>query len=182
MARPTPQKGAWTIVVLLFFFMLINFADKVIIGLAGVPIMKDLALTPQEFGLVNSSFFFLFSLSAIATGFLVNHVQTRWVLLAMALVWALTQFPMLGTAARTLTPPHRLGAGERGLSGRLHATTSIPQRAADRCRLLSSHRALALAWSSPSPSSATSSSSFPGTGRSAYWVSWASCGWSSGSC
>ena len=41
------QKGAWTIVVLLFFFMLINFADKVIIGLAGVPIMKDLALTPR---------------------------------------------------------------------------------------------------------------------------------------
>ena len=77
MARPTPQKGARTIVVLLFFFMLINFADKAIIGLAGVPIMKELNLTPKEFGLVNSSFFFLFSVSAIITGFVVNHVQSR---------------------------------------------------------------------------------------------------------
>jgi Arabinose efflux permease len=120
-----PQKGAWTIVVLLFFFMLINFADKVIIGLAGVPIMKDLALTPQEFGLVNSSFFFLFSLSAIATGFLVNHVQTRWVLLAMALVWALTQFPMLGTVSLGTLIACRivLGAGEGPASPvALHAT------------------------------------------------------------
>jgi hypothetical protein len=31
------------------------------------------------------------------TGFLVNRVQTLWVLLAMGLVWALTQFPMMGT-------------------------------------------------------------------------------------
>ena len=114
MAKPMPQKGAWTIVVLLFFFMLINFADKVVIGLAGVPIMKDLALTPQEFGLVNSSFFFLFSLSAIVTGFLVNHIQTRWALLAMALVWALTQFPMLGTVGLGTLIACRivLGAGE----------------------------------------------------------------------
>jgi ACS family D-galactonate transporter-like MFS transporter len=114
MTKPMPQKGAWTIVVLLFFFMLINFADKVVIGLAGVPIMKDLALTPQEFGLVNSSFFLLFSLSAIATGFLVNHVQTRWALLAMALVWALTQFPILGTVSVGTLIACRivLGAGE----------------------------------------------------------------------
>jgi ACS family D-galactonate transporter-like MFS transporter len=114
MTKPMPQKGAWTIVVLLFFFMLINFADKVVIGLAGVPIMKDLALTPREFGLVNSSFFLLFSLSAIATGFLVNHVQTRWALLAMALVWALTQFPILGTVSVGTLIACRivLGAGE----------------------------------------------------------------------
>jgi ACS family D-galactonate transporter-like MFS transporter len=125
MAKPMPQKGAWTIVVLLFFFMLINFADKVIIGLAGVPIMKDLALTPREFGLVNSSFFFLFSLSAIATGFLVNHIQTRWALLAMALVWALTQFPMLGTVSLGGLIACRivLGAGEGpAFPVALHAT------------------------------------------------------------
>jgi hypothetical protein len=32
---PAPQKGAWVIVSLLFFFMLINFVDKAVIGLAG---------------------------------------------------------------------------------------------------------------------------------------------------
>jgi len=58
------QKGGWTIVWLLFFFMLINFIDKAIIGLAAVPMMKEIGLTPKEFGLVNSSFFFLFYLGA----------------------------------------------------------------------------------------------------------------------
>jgi hypothetical protein len=48
--RPVAQKGGWAIVGLLFFFMLINFADKAIIGLAGVPIMRELNLSPTEFG------------------------------------------------------------------------------------------------------------------------------------
>jgi MFS family permease len=98
----------------LFLFMLINFADKAVIGIAAVPIMRDLQLSPRQFGLIGSSFFLLFSLSAIVTGFIVNRVQTRWALLAMGLVWALTQFPMLGTVGFTTLVACRvaLGAGE----------------------------------------------------------------------
>ena len=114
MPESRPEKGGWLIVTLLFFFMLINFVDKVVVGLAGVPIMKELGLTPKQFGLINSSFFFLFSLSAIITGFIVNRVQSRWVLLVMALIWALTQFPMLGTVsfATLIACRVALGAGE----------------------------------------------------------------------
>ena len=72
-----PEKGAWTIVALLFLFMMINFADKAIIGLAGVPIMTELNLTPKQFGLVGSSFFLLFSISAVVTGFIVNRVRSK---------------------------------------------------------------------------------------------------------
>jgi MFS family permease len=108
------QKGGWTIVALLFCFMMINFADKAIVGLAAVPIMKELGLTPKQFGLINSSFFFLFSISAVVTGFIVNRIQTRWALLAMGLVWALTQFPMVGSVgfAGLITCRVILGAGE----------------------------------------------------------------------
>jgi MFS family permease len=107
-------KGAWLIVALLFLFMLINFADKAVIGIAAVPIMQELQLTPRQFGLIGSSFFLLFSVSAIVTGFIVNRVQTRWALLTMGLVWALTQFPMLGTVgfATLVTCRVALGAGE----------------------------------------------------------------------
>ena len=42
-AQPTP-KGAWKITFLLFLFMLVNFADKIVVGLAGVPIMTELKL------------------------------------------------------------------------------------------------------------------------------------------
>ena len=64
--------------------MLVNFADKIVVGLAGVPIMTELKLEPEQFGLLGSSFFFLFSIAAIVVGFIVNRVETRWVLLALA--------------------------------------------------------------------------------------------------
>src|ERR1044072_898564 len=107
-------KGAWTITFLLFLFMLVNFADKIVVGLAGVPIMTELKLTPEQFGLLGSSFFFLFSISAIVVGFIVNKVPTRWVLLALAVIWALAQFPMVGTVSFTTLLICRivLGAGE----------------------------------------------------------------------
>jgi ACS family D-galactonate transporter-like MFS transporter len=101
-------------VALLFLFTMINFADKAVIGIAAVPIMRELNLSPREFGLVGSSFFLLFAVSAVGIGFLVNRVQTRWVLLGMALIWALTQFPMAGSVGLGTLVASRiaLGAGE----------------------------------------------------------------------
>jgi MFS family permease len=111
--EPTP-KGAWKITFLLFLFMLVNFADKIVVGLAGAPIMDDMKLEPEQFGLLGSSFFFLFSISAIVVGFIVNRIDTRWVLLAMAVIWSLAQFPMVGTVSFTTLLICRiiLGAGE----------------------------------------------------------------------
>ena len=112
-AQPTP-KGAWRITFLLFLFMLVNFADKIVVGLAGVPIMTELKLEPEQFGFLGSSFFFLFSISAVVVGFIVNRVAARWVLLVLALIWALAQFPMVGTVSFTTLVICRiiLGAGE----------------------------------------------------------------------
>jgi len=105
---------SWLMVALLFLFMLVNFADKTVIGIAAVPMMQELRLSPREFGLIGSSFFLLFPVSAVVTGFIVNRVQTRWALLVMGLVWALTQFPMLGTVGFATVVACRvaLGAGE----------------------------------------------------------------------
>ena len=120
-AQPTPEgmasetpKGAWKITFLLFLFMLVNFADKIVVGLAGVPIMTELKLQPEQFGFLGSSFFFLYSIAAIVVGFIVNRVATRWVLLVLALIWALSQFPMVGTVGFTTLLICRiiLGAGE----------------------------------------------------------------------
>ena len=112
-AQPTP-KGAWKITFLLFLFMLVNFADKIVVGLAGVPIMTELQLSPQQFGELGSSFFLLFSIAAIVVGFVINRVETRWVLLVLSLIWALAQFPMVGTIGFTTLLICRiiLGAGE----------------------------------------------------------------------
>jgi len=122
-ATETP-KGAWKITFLLFLFMLVNFADKIVVGLAGVPIMTEMKLQPEQFGLLGSSFFLLFSIAAIVVGFIVNRVETRWVLLVLALIWALAQFPMVGTVSFTTLLICRviLGAGEGPASSvALHA-------------------------------------------------------------
>jgi MFS family permease len=99
---------------LLFFFMLINFADKVVVGLAAQPIIADLKLSPEQFGLIGSSFFFLFAISAIVVGFVTNRVQTRWTLFVMAIIWSVAQFPMLGMVSLEVLIACRiiLGAGE----------------------------------------------------------------------
>jgi MFS transporter, ACS family, D-galactonate transporter len=114
MAGKRPQEGAWLIVAMLFFFMFVNFADKAVLGLAAVPMMKEMGLTPKEFGFVGSSFFFLFSISAVVTGFIVNRIESRWALLAMASIWALTQFPIVGSVGFGALVACRvvLGAGE----------------------------------------------------------------------
>ena len=109
-----PQKGAWGITALIFLFMLINFADKVVVGLAAEPIKKELNLTPEEFGFLGSSFFFLFAVAGVAGGFLANRAQTRHLLFTMAIVWSVVQFPMLGAVTLEVLIVCRivLGAGE----------------------------------------------------------------------
>ena len=109
-----PLQGAWGMTALIFLFMLINFADKVVVGLAAEPIKQELGLTPKQFGLIGSSFFFLFAVSAVVVGFIANRVQTRHTLLIMAIVWSLVQFPMLGTVSLEVLIACRivLGAGE----------------------------------------------------------------------
>jgi len=51
---------AWTITALCASFMSINYADKVIVGLAAVPLMAELHLSPSEFGLLGSAFFLFY--------------------------------------------------------------------------------------------------------------------------
>jgi MFS family permease len=99
---------------MLFLYMLINFADKAVVGLAAVPIMKELGLSPKDYGAIGSSFFLLFSVSGVLIGFLANRHPTRWIILGLALIWALTQFPMVASVSFTVLVVCRvlLGAGE----------------------------------------------------------------------
>ena len=94
-----PLKGAWGMTALIFLFMLINFADKVVVGLAAKPIMEELKLSPEQFGLIGSAFFFVFPFSTVVVGFITNHVQARHTLLVLALLWSLLQLPMLGAVS-----------------------------------------------------------------------------------
>ncbi|MFF1925054.1 MFS transporter [Streptomyces sp. NPDC058221] len=92
-------RRAWTTTWLLLAFMLVNFADKAVLGLAGPEIMKEFGLDRQEFGAAQAAFFSLFSLSALGVSFLTRKVRTSVLLLAMGLLWSATQLPVLWGAA-----------------------------------------------------------------------------------
>ncbi|MFE5698623.1 MFS transporter [Streptomyces erythrochromogenes] len=98
-AAAAAEQGAWSNTRLLLLFMVVNFADKAVLGLAGPDIMRDLGLGREEFGTAQSAFFALFSLSAVGVSLLTRRVRTTTLLLAMALLWSVAQLPMLWTAA-----------------------------------------------------------------------------------
>ncbi|MCG2628410.1 MFS transporter [Bradyrhizobium sp. WYCCWR 13023] len=110
---------------MLFLFQTINFFDKLVFGLSAVPMMKELSLSPKEFGLIGSSFFLLFSLSGMAVGlFVVGRFPVKWILMLLAAIWSATQLPVFFSSSVMVLVVCRilLGAGEGpGLPTALHA-------------------------------------------------------------
>ncbi|CAB3777454.1 putative sulfoacetate transporter SauU [Paraburkholderia caffeinitolerans] len=107
-------KSAWIMTALLTGLAMINFLDKIVIGMVAVPLTAELHLSPAEFGFVAGSFFWLFSVSTIVVGFLANRFPTRWILLAMGVSWAVLQLPQAfaGSAVALLACRVVLGAAE----------------------------------------------------------------------
>ena len=99
----TPRTRARWVVALLMLFVAINFADKSIIGLAAAPMMAELGLSATAYGTIASSFYLLFSISAVAFGFLGNRFSGKWMLVALALVgWASWRDPLALRVCATL--------------------------------------------------------------------------------
>ena len=86
------SKKTWLVIGLLFLLTAISNIDKAIIGFASVPIMEELQLTPEQWGMVGSVFFLLYSLSAILGGALADRFGTRIVIACMVVLWSLVQF------------------------------------------------------------------------------------------
>ncbi|MFE2706691.1 MFS transporter [Streptomyces mirabilis] len=109
-----PRRRAWVVTALLVVFMVINFADKSVLGLAADPIRKDLGLSSSAFGLASSAFFLLFSVCGAAVGLLVDRVRPKRLLLAMAALWSVAQasVAMGGGLAVLVTSRVLLGAAE----------------------------------------------------------------------
>lgn len=105
---------AWFITVLLALFMLLNFVDKIGIGLVAVPMMQELSLTPSEYGVIAGSFFWLFAISGVLGGFLANRIEAKWMLTVMVTIWSLAQLPIMFSSSVIMIVVSRvlLGIGE----------------------------------------------------------------------
>jgi MFS family permease len=108
------SRQAWIVVALVFLFMLINFADKAVVGLASVPIMQELQLSHTQFGMLGSAFFLLFFVSGVTVGFLANRFSTKTIMCIMGVVWSAALLPMSMISSFTVLVSSRvvLGAAE----------------------------------------------------------------------
>ncbi|PLS03713.1 MFS transporter [Neobacillus cucumis] len=112
--KGTVSKKAWLIIFLLFLLTVISNADKAIIGFASVSIMKELGLTPEQWGGVGSVFFLLYSLAAVLGGSVADKIGAKKVIAGMVAVWSIVQFSTIfvSSFAYLLVTRIILGAGE----------------------------------------------------------------------
>jgi MFS transporter, ACS family, hexuronate transporter len=108
----------WVMLVMLFVLGAINFADKAVLGLAAIPIIKELNLSPAQYGVV-SSLFWLFSLSSVLVTPWADVVGTKKILVLLATTWAIVQIAtvFVTTFFALFLTRVVLGAGEGPTSG-----------------------------------------------------------------
>jgi MFS family permease len=82
--------------VLMFWFSVVNFSDKLVMSLAAVPVMREFNLSPGQYGMLSSSFYMLYAVSGLLVGlFLVRRVSPKWLLAALVMVWTVSQVPVV---------------------------------------------------------------------------------------
>lgn len=101
----------WIVLSLLFFGAVLNFADKSIIGLAATPIMDELDLSYEEWGLVGSSYYWLYPVTGIFGAAWADKIGAKKVLVGLMVIWAVLQFGVLAIAALPLLVIYRLLLG-----------------------------------------------------------------------
>ncbi len=113
-SRRSRIRYGWFLALMLTLLMMLNWADKAVIGLAAVPIMRDLGITPQQLGLVSSGMFLAFTLAQLLAAPLSTRIPSKWMILGMCLIWSVAQAPLLIFATLPALWASRLilGAGE----------------------------------------------------------------------
>lgn len=112
------NRYAWFTTFSLLLLMMLSWADKAVLGIAAVPLMKDLGITPEQFGLVSSAMFLTFVVIQFVAAPIANKIPTKWILLVLCLIWTVAQVPILLFATLPALWLSRLllGAGEGPLA------------------------------------------------------------------
>ncbi|RYF59033.1 MFS transporter [Rhodococcus sp. LB1] len=104
----------WVVVGLLTVLMVVNFIDKVSFGLAATELIEHKGLTMAQYGIINSLFFFAFSLTALAVGYISDRFSPKWIIAILVAIWGISQISvtLAGGFATLLIARVALGAAE----------------------------------------------------------------------
>src|SRR5205809_6426778 len=91
---PRPTFEQWRVLAMLVVCVLINYLDRTNLSVAATDLKHDLALSPEQIGLLLSAFFWSYSVCQIPAGWLLDRFDVYQVLAAgfflMSLATALT--------------------------------------------------------------------------------------------
>ena len=98
----------------LWFFQIANYLDRTVISFAGPTLMKALAMPPQTFGVLLSSFAIGYGLAQIPGGILADRWSARLLMIVSPLLWALFTglTGLLSTVAALISVRLLLGLSE----------------------------------------------------------------------
>lgn len=82
---------AWVTVVFLFVLYMINYLDKSIAGYSATQIIQEMTLSPTEWGLVGSSFFWFFAIAGVIGAGISDRIGTKKMLMILAICWTVVQ-------------------------------------------------------------------------------------------
>ncbi len=81
-------KGAWLVVVLLFFIGALNYLDRIMITTMRSSIIDALPMSDAQFALLTSAFFWTYGILSPFAGFLADRFNRSRVVVASLLVWS----------------------------------------------------------------------------------------------
>ncbi|MBX6351979.1 MAG: MFS transporter [Thermoflavifilum sp.] len=82
----------WTIALILFIGVLINYFDRTNMSVATSPIMHEFHLTKGQMGIVMSAFAWSYALMQIPVGALLDKIGVKWLMRVGTLIWAAATF------------------------------------------------------------------------------------------
>ena len=86
------SRAAWAIVGLLWAVALLNYLDRQLVVTMPAPIKGELGIGDQKFGLLSSTFLWVYGLTSPIAGYVADRVGKRPVILASLFVWSCATF------------------------------------------------------------------------------------------
>ncbi len=107
-------RALWCILVLMVVSVTINYIDRGSLSTAAPLLQTDMAIPPAQLGLLLSSFFWTYALLQIASGWLVDRYEVKWVLAIGFFVWSIATAAtgVAGSFGALLLSRLLLGIGE----------------------------------------------------------------------
>jgi MFS transporter, ACS family, D-galactonate transporter len=114
MTRTPADSRQWIVPLLLFLSIAINYVDRGSLSLAAPLIVREMSLSPVRLGLLLSAFFWTYAGFQLVAGWIVDHVDEKWVLAVGFALWsgATAATGLVGSFGALFAVRLLLGVGE----------------------------------------------------------------------